>query len=240
MEERRVEASPRLKARMAGVFQLLEGAFAVFGQIYLLGMFVVPNDPAATATNILANESLYLVGFASSLIAVVFHLARVLFMYDLLKPVNRSLSLFALLVILVGCAIQALTSLFYLAPLLVLKSGNSAFTVEQLQSSAFMFLKFNAQAFNIYLVFFGVWCVAIGYLIYRSTFLPRIIGVLLAIAGVGWVTQLSPSFARQIFPFVAAASALGEIPLMIWLLVKGVNAQRWKEQAGHTVDGEVI
>jgi hypothetical protein len=236
MEEHRVEASPRLKARMAGVFQLLEGAFAVFGQIYLLGMFVVPGDHAATATNILADESLYQIGFASSLIAVVFHLARALFMYELLKPVNRSLSLFALLVILVGCAIQALTSLLYLAPLLILKGSNSALTVEQLQSSAFVFLKLNAQAFNIYLVFFGFWCALTGYLIYRSTFLPRILGVLLMITGLGWATQLSPSFARQIFPLIAAASALGEIPLMLWLLVKGVNVQRWKEQAGTRSD----
>jgi hypothetical protein len=81
MEEHRVEASPRLKARCAGIFQLLEGAAAVFGQIYLLGIFVVTRDPAATATNILANESLFQIGFASSLIAVGFHLARTLFIY---------------------------------------------------------------------------------------------------------------------------------------------------------------
>lgn len=210
---------------------MLEGATAVFGQIYLLGMFVVASDPAATATNILANESLFQLGFASSLIAVGFQLARAFFMYELLKPVNKSVSLFALLVILVGSALQALTSLFYLAPWLVLKFGNSAFTAEQLQSLAFMFIKVNAQAFNIYLVFFGFWCVLIGYLIYRSTFLPRIFGVLLMVAGLGWMAQLAPTFARQIFPLVATASALGEIPLMLWLLVKGVNAQRWKEQA---------
>jgi hypothetical protein len=111
--------------------------------------------------------------------------------------------------------------------------------VEQLQSSALMFLTFNALAFNIYLVFFGFWCAVTGYLIYRSTFLPRILGVLLMIAGVGWATQLSPSFARQIFPLVATASALAEIPLMLWLLFKGVNAQRWKEQAGTTIGGQV-
>jgi hypothetical protein len=103
-------------------------------------------------------------------------------MYELLKPVNRNLSLLAAFVILVGCAIQALTSLLYLAPLLILRGGSSlsTFTAEQLQALALMFLKLNAYAFDIYLVFFGLWCVLIGYLIFKSTFLPRVLGVLLA------------------------------------------------------------
>ena len=95
-----------------------------------------------------------------------------------------------------------------------------------------MFLRFNTQAFNIYLVFFGFWCVFTGWLIYKSTFLPRIIEALLVIAGLGWATYLSPPFARRIFPLIATASALRGIPLMLWLLVYGVNAQRWKELAG--------
>ena len=225
------EASPHLKARLAGLFQLLEGATAVFGQIYLLGMLVVPRDPAATATNILANESLFQIGFASSLIAIGFHLARALFMYELFKIVNGSVALFAVLVILVGCAVQALTSLFYLAPLIVLQGANSAFTTEQLQELAYVFIRLNAQTYNIYLVFFGLWCFLTGYLIYRSTFMPRILGILLMITGLGWITYLFPAFARQIFPLIATASAIGEIPLMLWLLVKGVDAQRWNEQA---------
>ena len=80
-------------------------------------------------------------------------------------------------------------------------------------------------------MFFGLWCLLVGYLIYRATFLPRILGVLLMITGVGWMTYLFPSLARQIFPLIAIASGLGEIPLLVWLLVKGVNAERWKEQA---------
>jgi hypothetical protein len=231
MEEHQVGASPNLKARFAGVFQLLEGAASAFGQVYLLGIFVVARDPAATATNILANESLFQIGFACSLIAVGFHLARTLFIYELFKFVNRSVSLFAVFVILVGCAIQALTSLFYLAPLIVLKGVNSEFTTGQGQELAYTFIRLNAQTFNIYLVFFGLWCFLVGYLIYRSNFMPRILGVLLMISGLGWMTQLFPPLARQIFPLIATASALGEIPLMLWLLVKGVNAQRWKEQA---------
>lgn len=227
------EASPRSLARMAGLFQGLESTTATFGQVIVLGRLVVFGNAAATAANILGHERLYWLGFASCLIGVVFHIAWALLLYDLLKPVNRRLSLLAVFVILVGCAIQALTSLLYLAPLLVLTGGISvsAFTAEQLQALALVFLRLNGYAFNTYLVFFGLWCVLIGYLIFRSTFLPRILGILLAISGLGWMIYLSPPLAVHLFfPYIAGASALGEIPLLLWLLVVGVNEQRWKEQ----------
>src|SRR6202158_3043971 len=186
--------SPRFKARMAGVFQLLEAVTAAFGEVIVPGKLVVSGNAAATAANILGHEQLFWLGFASSLVGVACHIAWALLMYELLKPVNRSLSLLAAFVILVGCAIQALTSLLYLAPLLILQGGSSlsAFTAEQWQALALVFLKLNVYAFDIYLVFFGFWCVLIGYLIFRSTFLPRVLGVLVAISGLGWMTYLSP------------------------------------------------
>jgi len=234
MTDRIAEGSPRLKARMAGSCQLLEAITAVFGQVFVLGRLVVSGNAAATAANILGHVPLFWLGFASSLIGVAFHVAWVLLMYVLLKPVNRSLSLLAVLFVLVSCVMQAFTSLLYLAPLLILQGGSSlsAFTLEQLQALALMFLKLNQYAFNINLVFFGLWCVLTGYLIFRSTFLPRIMGVLLAIDGLGFVTYLYPPLAYHLFiPYLAAASALGEIPLELWLIVMGVNEQRWKEQA---------
>jgi Domain of unknown function (DUF4386) len=234
MTDRIAETSPRFKARMAGACQLLEALTAGFGQVIVLDRLVVSGDAAATAANILGHERLFWLGFASSLIGVAFHIAWVLLMYVLLKPVNRSISLLAAFVILVGCAIQALTSLLYLAPLLILHGGSSfsAFAPEQLQALALMFLKLNQYAYNIDLVFFGLWCVLTGYLIFRSSFLPRILGVLLAISGLGYVTYLYPPLAYHLFmPYLAVASALGEIPLELWLMVMGVNAQRWKEQA---------
>jgi len=139
---------------MAGVFEFLEGLTSAGGQVVILGGLVVEGSAATTAANILAHEPLFWLGFASSLIAVAFHIAWAFLFYDLFKPVNRSVSLTATFVILVGCAIQALTSLFYLAPLLVLQGGSSlsAFTPQQLQELALVFLKLNAQAFDIYLV----------------------------------------------------------------------------------------
>ena len=228
------EASPRSLARLAGVCQLLEGTTATFGQVIVLGSLVVFRNAAATAGNILAHEGLFWLGFASSVIGVVFHVAWALLLYDLFKPVNRRVSLFAAFVILVGCAIQALTSVLYLAPMLILNAGNSlrAFTTEELQALAYVFVRLNGYASNTYLVFFGFWCVLIGFLIFRSTFMPRLLGVLLAIAGLGWMMYLVPPLAIRLFiPYVAGASALGEIPLLLWLLVVGVNVQRWNEQA---------
>jgi hypothetical protein len=230
--KRMAALSPRFKARMAGVFQFLEGLTSAGGQVVILGSLVVEGSAAMTATNILAHQQLFWLGFASSLMGVAFHLAWAFLFYELFKPVNRSISFLALCVILVGCAMQALTSLLYLAPLLVLQGGSalSAFTPQQLQDLSLVFLKLNARAYDIYLVFFGLWCVLIGFLIFRSTFLPRILGVLLMIDGVGWMLYLFPPLAQQLFPLIAVAAGLAEFPLLLWLLVVGCNAERWKEQ----------
>jgi len=227
------ELSPRAKARLAGVFEALEGLTSAFGQVNVLGSLIVVGNATATAANILKHETLFRLGFASSLIAVVFHLGWAFLFYQLFRPVNRSVSFCAVLVILVGCAIQAVTAVLYLAPLLVLTAGSplSALTQQQLQAVAYMFLKLNGLAFDTYLVFFGLWCVLTGYLIFRSTFLPRILGVLLAIDGLGWMTYMSPPLGHDLFPIIALASGLAEIPLQLWLLIFGVNNERWKAQA---------
>ncbi len=195
--ERIAETSPRFKARMAGVCQLMEAVTAALGQVIIPGKLVVAGNAAATAANILGHERLFWLGFVLSLIGVAFHIAWALLMYELLKG----------------------------------GSSLSAFTPEQLQALALVFVRLNDYAFQIYLVFFGAWCLLIGYLIFRSTFLPRVLGVLLAISGLGWVTYLYPPLAHRVYAFIAAASALGEIPLELWLIVMGVNVQRWKEQA---------
>jgi hypothetical protein len=234
MTKRTAAVSPRFKARMAGVFELLEGLTSAGGQVFILGSLVVAGDAVATAANILGHQPLYWLGFAVSLLGVAFHLAWAFLFYELFKPVNRSVAGLAMFVILVCCAMQAVTALLYLAPLLVLTGGSSlsAFTAAQVQALAALLLKVNAQAFQVDLVFFGLWCILTGYLIVRSTFLPWILGVLLMIDGVGWATFLVPPLANTLFPAIAVASGLAELPLQFWLIVFGVNAQRWNEQAG--------
>jgi len=95
-----------------------------------------------------------------------------------------------------------------------------------------VFLKLNGAAFQLDLVFFGLWCILTGYLIWRSTFLPRILGALLMIDGVGWTLYVWPPLAVYLFPVIAVASGLAEIPLQLWLIIFGANSKRWHEQAG--------
>jgi hypothetical protein len=170
-------ASPRLTARTAGVFYVLAVLTAVFGEVALRGRLAV----------------------ASGLIAVSCYIAVTLVLYDILKPVNRGLSLLAASFNLVGMSFEA--------------------------------LRLNPQGVDIALVFHGIDCLLIGYLIVRSTFLPRILGGLMAFAGLAWMTFLSPQLANYLSPYNVACGFLGEGPPMLWLLVIGVYVERWQERA---------
>jgi hypothetical protein len=151
--------------------------------------------------------------------------------------VNRSLALLAALFSLVGIAVGMLIPLFDLAALVVLKDAQSlrAFHVEQLQALALLFLKLRAQADTISLVLFGTYNIMTGYLIVRSTFLPRILGVLLAFSGWCYLINsfanvLSPAFAAHLLPYILIPG-VAELLLALWLVVMGINVQRWQEQA---------
>ena len=232
MLERIAEASPRPRARITGVVYLLYFLTAVFSMLFLKGL-VVYGDPASTANNILAHQSLYRLGIATGLIATACYVAVTALFYDLFKPVNKSLSLLAAFISLVGCAILAFASVFQLAPLVVLGGSQylSVFKVEQLQAQASLFLELYGQGVSICFVFFGVYCLLIGYLIFKSSFLPRVLGVLMAFAGLGWLTFLFPPLADYLSPYNLVLGFLAELALMLWLLVMGVDVQRWKEQA---------
>ncbi len=228
--ERIAGASPRPMARAIGVVYLLYFLTAFFAAFLTKGL-VVSGDAAATASNILAHEALYRSGIAVALIANAFYIALTAYFYGLFEPVNRSMSLLAAFFSLVGCAVQIFGGLFQLAPLVVLGDNQwlSAFKVEQLQAAALLCLKLHAQTFNISLVLFAVYDLLIGYLIFKSTFLPRILGVLLMVAGLGWLTFVWPPLATSLSSYVLPLGALAEFLLMLWLLVKGVNATRWQK-----------
>ncbi len=234
MMEQIAEASPHPKARTIGVVYLLYFLTAFFGAFLMNGL-VVPSDAAATANSLLAHEALYRSGFAVGLIANAFYIALTALFYGLFEPVNRSLSLVAAFFSLVGCAIQIFGGLFQLAPFVVLGGSQflSAFNVQQLQATALLFLKLYSQAYSIALVLFAFFDLLLGYLIFRSTFLPRILGVLLMLAGVGWLlTVLWPPLATALSSYVLLGlGGLAEILLMLWLLVKGVNVEQWQKRA---------
>jgi hypothetical protein len=240
MTERIAEASPRLTARIAGVLWLISIAAAVFASVAGSAL-IVRTDAAATANNILANESLFRLSFIADFVAGLCYVGVTVLLYELLKPLSRSLSLLAAFFGLGGVTIGGASFLCRLVPLVLLRGDPylSAFTTSQLQAMALMSLKLYVFGFSISMVLFGLQCFIGGYLIVPSTFLPRILGVLLAIAGAGYVISsfanfLSPSFGGLLPPFILPTGVVGEGSLALWLLVKGVNVQRWKEQAGAT------
>jgi hypothetical protein len=232
MVERIAEASPRPRARITGIVYLLYFLTAVFSMLFLKGL-VVYGDAASTANNILTHQPLFRLGIATGLIATACYVAVTALLYQLFRLVNRSFSLLAAFMSLVGCAILAFASLFQLAPLVVLGGSQylSVFKVEQLRALASLFLELYGQGVSICFVFFGVYCLLIGYLIFKSRFLPRILGVLMAFAGLGWLTFLFPPFADYLSPYNLVLGFLAELALMLWLLVMGVDVQRWQEQA---------
>ena len=218
---------------MAGLMYILEGLTSVFGQMLVPGMLVVSSDAAATATNILASDSLFRLGIASGLLAVAFHIAQTVLFYVLFRPVSRVFALMLASFSLVAIGLQAVSILFQLAPLVVLGGARDlgAFNAEQLQALSLLFLKWRGQAYNVYLVFFGFRCVLLGYLIYRSTFMPRVIGGLMALAGVGYLMLLWPPLVNRVSPFNLALAAPGELSFVFWLLVYGVRSQQWLQLA---------
>lgn len=224
--------APQSKARLGGFCWLMCFLTSIYPLI-ISGRLVVPGDAAATAANLLANEALFRSGTAMLLVSTAFYIAATLFIYEVLKPVSRSLSLLAAFFSLVGCAVGALSCIFDFVPFVLLKDAPylAAFTTEQLQGLTLAFHRVRAQANDIGLVFFGLHCLGVGCLILRSTFLPRIIGGLMVVAGLGWLTFLFPPLAHSFAPFNMLPGAVGELSLTLWLLIRGVNVPRWNEQA---------
>jgi len=233
MMERIAQESPRLKARITGALYLLTMLTGIFAQGFVSGRLVVDGDAAATATNILAHSGLFQLGFAIYLIEMACQIAMTALFYDLLKPAGSSVSLIAAFLGFAGCVIKTFSRLFFIAPLFVLGGAHylSAFSAEQLQALALLFLKLNEHGAAIALVFFGFYALLTGYLMIRSTFLPRILGMLSVLGGLGWLTFLYQPLGYRLFPYIAAFGLLGAASLVLWLLVFGVNEPRWKEQA---------
>lgn len=221
----------RYKARLAGIFYFL---VFVTGVLSLpASALLVQGDAMATAANIYAHEPIYVSGFAALLINVVCYVVVTALFYRLFRVVSGTVSLTAALVSLVGCAVQASMCVLYIAPLTYLNGQTylNVFTPVQLQSLAYVTIRLYSQGYDVGLVFFGFYCVLIGALIVRSTFIPKTFGILMVIAGLGWLTFLTPQLATAWQPWNLLPGVIGEGALTLWLLFKGVDEQRWQEQA---------
>ena len=237
MTDHRTEPLPGLKARIAGLLYLLNIAAGAFTYGFVRSTTVTPGDAGRTAANILQHAQLYRLGFVAGLVPVLCNLPLALIFYDLFKGVNRSLSALIAFFILVATAIESVNLLNYYAPLILLEgAAPSAFKPEQLHAFAYMSLALHAIGFNLAVVFFAFYDLLIGYLVFRSGFLPRILGVLMAVAGLCYLVSsfasfLDPRFAAHLLPYILMPSAVGELALCLWLLVMGVDLENWSKQA---------
>jgi hypothetical protein len=226
--------NPRLIARLAGFFYLLTGgtAFAFFTRGRLFGHA----DAAVLGANILGHEPSYRTAVAADLFGVASYLVVMALLYRLFRPVSRSLAVLAAFCGLTGCVIQAGACCFDLVAIGTADAVKNSTGVnsEQIAAVLQVLVRLHAQAFNIAILFFGFYCILIGILALRSAFLPRILGVLMTIAGLAYVVNNVAVFlllpgAGHLSSYATTLGGLGELSLLLWLLIFGVNAQKWRE-----------
>ena len=231
-------ASPQRLARIAGGLYLINIVFGAFAIGYIPATLVVAGNAAATAHNIQAHELLYRLGLVAHLITLLTNIPLGLILYDLFKVVNRRLALLSLFFTLVATAVEGANLLNQFTPLLLLGGGHSlsVFTTQQLQVLASLPLDSTAISYDMQQVIYASGLLVDGYLVFKSTFLPRAVGVLLAIGALCYLTYsfadlLAPGFAAHLVPYIQVPSGVAELSLTLWLLVVGVNVQRWEEQS---------
>jgi hypothetical protein len=217
-------------ARIAGVLFLISMVAGGFGEAYVPSKLIVSGDAAATAANLRNFDFLYRLGFASFLIESLCDTALALILYVLLKPVNKQLSLLAAFFGLMATATFAFAELFYFAPQLILgRAYLNTFTPDQLNSLVLLSLKFYGYAGMIFTAYYGMAWIVRSYLIFRSSYLPKFLGVLMVIGGIGFVVRnflliLAPAYASDLLLMLMFP---GGLIMTGWLLVKGVNVEKW-------------
>lgn len=242
MTDRTVESSPQLYARIGGVLYLLNIVLGFFS-VAVRNKIIGSGEAAATAANLASMESLWRFGIAAEFVALICAMGLGTVYYLLLKPVSKELNLLATFIRVVAIAVQAVVVLNLVAALFPL--GNvaylKAFTPEQLHALVRLAIKSHSYGFGLALLLFGSCFLVHGRLIFKSGFLPKVLGILIQIAGLCYLTHsfalfLAPSFADRLFPVILLPAFVAEVSLCLWLCVKGVNVERWKEKtSGATI-----
>jgi hypothetical protein len=206
----------------------------IFNFLYIPSNLIVSGDAAATAHNIMASESLFRLGIVSALVGAIIPIFYLLLLYKLLKPVSKDSAVLMVVVALIGNPITLLNELTQLGALHLLSGADylTVFTTAQLQALAYLFVRLHSYGINIAFIFSGLWMLPLGYLVFKSGFLPKILGVLLIIGGFGYLIDV---FAGFLFPgsnlSIGLITGLSEIFFLLWLLIKGVNVEKWEKRA---------
>jgi hypothetical protein len=239
MTEHSVETSPQVYARIGGALYLIIIVLGIFGEAFVRGRIVVSGDAAATAANITSMEPLWRFGLAAEFLALICTIALAMIYFVLLRPVSKELNLLAAFFRLVSITVEAVAAMNLVTALFPL--GNAAylkaFAPEQLYALASLAIKSHSYGFSVSLLFLGCAFLIHGRLIFRSGFLPKVLGILIQVAGVGYLTNgfallLYPAVANRVFLAIILPVFVAETSLSLWLLVKGVNVRKWKERAG--------
>jgi Domain of unknown function (DUF4386) len=233
MTRRTAEPSPQVYARIAGLLYLIGGVTGVFGILYGPSL-LVPGDAAATARNILASDSLFRLSIVSALLDQIIFIFVVLALYQLLKVVNQNMAALMVIFLLLSVPIAMLTELNNVAVLILLSGADSlkVFTADQLHALALFLLDLHAFGLNIAFLVGALWLFPMGYLVFKSGFLPRILAVLLIINGLAYLID---SFAALLVPDLKVNLVMFtgwvEVVFALWLLIRGVNVERWEQRA---------
>ena len=210
---------------------------ALFGIMYVPSTLIVPGDATTTANNIIANELLFRMGIIGSLSTQIIHILVVLVLYKLFQPVNKNHASLMVVFGLVGVPIAMLNTLNRVAALLILRGADylSVFETGQLHAQMMLFLDFNEHGVFIATIFWGLWLFPLGYLVYKSGYFPRILGIIVMIAGFGYVFDflthiILPNYAnyKALFLPVVTILTMGEVLFMIWVLFKGAKIPEMK------------
>lgn len=220
-------------ARIAGFCYLVVIATGLFSEVFVRQTLRVTNDALTTAHNIQTNEMLFRWGFVADLINFIVGIPTILIIYDFFKKSNKILLQIALTLVIIQTAIIAVNLLNQITPLLLLANETYLNTFQQSQLATLSLLSLNiqSQGYAIGLVFFGIYCILIGFVIYKTNAMPRVIGVLYAIAGLCYLINsftmfLSKGFANPIFVYLAIPIFIGELSLCLWLLLKGIDTTK--------------
>lgn len=217
-------------ARIAGLCYLIVIATGLFSEVFVRQTLRVSNDALTTAHNIQANEMLFRWGFVADLINFVVGLPTIVIIYYLFKRTNKLLLQMAVALVIIQTAIISVNLLNQISPLLILSNDTYLNTLQpdQLATLSLLSLNIQSQGYAIGLVFFGFYCLIVGYVIYKSKFLPKIFGILYALTGLCYLINsftmfLSKGFENPLFVYLAIPIIIGELSFSLWLLIKGID-----------------